>query len=200
MPGAYSGVSLFPETESVIVVLTNTTPRCDLSDWMTQLLTQTLFDFPKKNDYVHWVGNTIEAELEWHVRITSKMERDRKIGTSPTNLDEYVGSYLNSAGTFLLEIKRNDDKLSILFEGREDDDFPMQHYQDETFSWLQTRNELVSRARNVLQRASYYMIRFEAGQGGKIDRLFWTHDSQCRRVKNIRREVCGYAGQWCRLE
>ena len=33
MPGAYCGVNLFPESESVIVVLSNTTPMCDVADW-----------------------------------------------------------------------------------------------------------------------------------------------------------------------
>jgi CubicO group peptidase (beta-lactamase class C family) len=178
MPGSYSGVNLFPETESAIVVLTNTTPRCDLADWMTQLLTQTLFDFPQKNDYVWWVRKTVKAELGWHARITADMERNRKPGTPARPLDKYVGRYLNAAGTLFLQVRRNDDGLFILFEGREDEAFPLQHHQDDTFSWLQSRNELVSRARSVLQGASYYLIRFEAGQEETVDRLFWGHDSQ----------------------
>ena len=63
MSGSFAGVNLFPETESAIVVLTNTTPLCDLNDWMTQSLTQTLFDFPEKVDLVPWVKRTAEAEL-----------------------------------------------------------------------------------------------------------------------------------------
>jgi CubicO group peptidase (beta-lactamase class C family) len=178
MPGSFSGVNIFPETESAIVFLANTTPLCDIADWTTQLLTQTLFDFPEKNDYVHWVSKTVEAELAWHSRITSDMERSRKPGTSPRSFDEYVGRYVNAAGNLLLETKSKDDKLFILFEGRDDEAFPLQHYLDDTFSWLQSRNELVSRARSVLQGASYYMIRFEAGKEGTINRLFWSHDSQ----------------------
>jgi len=177
MPGSYSGVNIFPETESAIVVLTNTAPRCDLADWMTQLLTETLFDFPKKNDYVCWVRKTVEAELGWHARITADMERNRKTGTSARPLDKYVGRYFNAAATLFLELRRNDDRLLILFGGREDEAFPLQHYQDDTFSWLQSRNELVTRARSVLQEPSYYMIRFEASQEETVDRLFWEHDS-----------------------
>ena len=54
----------------------------------------------------------------------------------------------------------------------------MEHYQDDTFCWLQSRNELVSRARTVLQPASYSMIRFEANGYGSIDFLYWINDSE----------------------
>lgn len=39
MPGTYCGVSLFPETESFLVLLSNSTPMCDSADWFVQLLT-----------------------------------------------------------------------------------------------------------------------------------------------------------------
>ena len=64
MPGSFAGVNLFPETESANVVLTNTTLLRDLTDWMTQLRTQTLSDFPERVDIVSWVKRPAEAELE----------------------------------------------------------------------------------------------------------------------------------------
>jgi Domain of unknown function (DUF3471) len=127
--------------------------------------------------FVGW-GKPLKQSFGWHARITADMERNRKSGTSARPLDKYVGRYFNAAGTLLLEVRRKDDRLFLLFEGREDEAFPLQHYQDDTFSWLQSRNELVTRARSVLQGASYYMIRFEASQQETVDRLFWTHDSQ----------------------
>lgn len=178
MPGSYSGVNLFPETESAIVVLINTTPMCDLSDWMTQLLTQTIFDVPEKVDFVSWVRQTVDAELGWHARIVSDMKRNQKPGTTPSNLGKYVGRYVNAAATFFMEVSEQQEKLILRFEGRQDEAFSMKHYHDDTFSWLQSRNELVSRARTVLQPASYYMIRFERSETGSIDRLYWTHDSE----------------------
>ncbi len=178
MPGSYAGVNLFPETESAIVVLTNTTPMCDLSDWMTQLLTQTIFDVPEKVNFVSWVRQTVDAELGWHARIVSDMKRSQKPDTTPRRLGLYVGRYVNAAGTFFMEVSEQEEKLILRFEGRQDEAFPMEHYHDDTFSWLQSRNELVSRARMVLQPASYYMIRFEENKTGSIDCLYWTHDSE----------------------
>ena len=75
MPGSFAGANFFPETVSAIVVLTNTTPLCDLTDWMTQLLTQNLSNVPEKVDIVSWVKRTAKADLEWHARITTEMKR-----------------------------------------------------------------------------------------------------------------------------
>ena len=192
MPGSYSGVLLFSETESAIVVLINTTPLCDLSDWMTQLLTQTIFDHDvaaEKIDFVSWVRRTVEAELGWHERLVSDMKRNQnqnrnqnQAGTPPPRaLGEYIGRYINASRTFSKEIKirEHEEKLILRFEGRQDEAFPMEHYHHDTFSWLQSRNELVSRGRVVLQPASYYMIRFaENMKTGDVDSLYWTHDSE----------------------
>ena len=83
MPGAYCGVNLFPESESVIAVLSNTTLMCDIADWTRQLLTQTLFDFEMKHDYVKWTKKTVDHELGWHERLVSDLEASRVRGTQP---------------------------------------------------------------------------------------------------------------------
>ena len=177
MPGSYSAINLFPETESAIVVLMNTTPLCDLADYTTQLLTQTLFDFPEKVDILSWVKRTAEAELGWHARVTANLEGVQHSGGSGLReAKEYVGMFVNGAGTFCIEILRRGDDLFLLFEGRLDELFPLKHLKGDTFSWLQSRNDLVSRGRVVLQPATYYVIRFEADEAGGVDRLFWTHD------------------------
>lgn len=178
MPGSFAGVNLFPETESAIVVLTNTTPLCDLSDWMTQLLTQTLFDFPEKVDLVPWVKRTAEAELGWYARTTVEMKRNRNSEPPTRDLSKYVGIFVNKAETFFIEIVQRGDKLLLLFEGRQDELFPMEHLNGDTFSWLQSRNDLVSRGRVVLQPATYYLIHFKVDEAERIDRLFWAHDSE----------------------
>lgn len=178
MPGSYSVVVMFPETKSAIVVLTDSTPRCDLADWMTQLLTQTTFDFPKKHDYVYWVRKTVDAELDWHRRTTETMEKERKKDTHPRSLSSYVGNYWNTAKTLLIQVKLVGEELQVLWEGREDEAFPLRHYEADTFSWLQPRNDLVSRERTVGQPPSYYMLRFQTDEFGNVDKLFGTHDNQ----------------------
>jgi hypothetical protein len=81
IPGAYCGVNLFPETDTVITVLTNSTPICDMSDWILQLLTQTLFDFPNKNDDVMWTKKPVDRELGLHDRLVPELESKKTPGT-----------------------------------------------------------------------------------------------------------------------
>ena len=137
MPGCFAAVNLFPETESAIVVLTKTTPLYDLTDWMTQLLTQTLFDFPEKVDIVSWVKRTAEAELKWHARMTVEMKRKQDPAPPMRKIEEYVGTFVNEAHTSFVEIVQRGDELLFVFESREDELFNMTHLNGDTLLWLQ---------------------------------------------------------------
>lgn len=177
IPGIYTGVNLFPETESAIVVLTNSTPICDISDWLTQLMTQTLFDFPRKNDYVDWVKRTRDAELGWHAKVVAELEARKEPNTSPRPLKDYVGIYVNALETFKIAILEAEGGLKLAFQARSDEQYNLQHHEYDTFSWLQTRNEFARRGRPVLQPASYFLLRFETNGGGAIESLRWSYDS-----------------------
>ncbi|KAF2106294.1 beta-lactamase/transpeptidase-like protein [Lophiotrema nucula] len=177
MPGNFAAVLMYPESESAIVVLTNTTPLCDMTDYITQFLTQTLFDFPEKVDIFSWVKRTVEEELKWYSRLVA--DRDCK-GTNSTdivNLQQYIGRYWNTTKTLLIEIRTDLESLVISFEGRAEEMWPLTHCRGEVFSWLQPRNKLVSRGRVVLQSAPYYEIRFARAGHGSVNSLFWSHDS-----------------------
>ena len=177
MTGSFSGVNTFPESESTIVVLINSTPRYDLADWMTQLLTQTPFDIPEKSAYLNLVRNTVDAELRRHHQTSKQIRSICKKEPTPGDLDGYVGHYYNVAKTFSIEVRRDGNRLLLASEGRDDEVFPMEYCHDRVFSWLQSRDDLVKRARIVGQGPLYYLIRFEMGEN-KINRLFWAHDSQ----------------------
>ena len=189
MPGACCGVNLFPESESVIVVLSNSTPMCDISDWTLQLLTQTVFDFPTKHDYVMWTRKTVDNELGWHGRLVSDLEARRAAGTHPRDLKEYTGSYLNTNGTFIISVALKEDSLQMSFQARKDETFSLKHYQHDSFCWLESRNELVSRGRWVLQPADYYIFRFAADNDDKtIDRFFWANDPEVPNGEEFQRK------------
>ncbi|PVH72725.1 beta-lactamase/transpeptidase-like protein [Cadophora sp. DSE1049] len=52
LAGAFATVILFPETDSGVVVLTNSLPLNESDDWIGQLITETIFDVKGRNDYV----------------------------------------------------------------------------------------------------------------------------------------------------
>ena len=77
---------------------------------------------------------------------------------------------------FFSEVVKEKEQLLLRSEGWENEESAMKHIHDDTFSWLQSRNDLVRRERTVLQSAPYYQIRFEANELGAIVRLIWVHD------------------------
>ncbi|KAK4443555.1 beta-lactamase/transpeptidase-like protein [Podospora aff. communis PSN243] len=84
-PGYYSALLLFPETESAIVVLTNSIPLNDAADWISQAYhASALFHFPEPADYKH--------------------PADRP----KLPLSSYVGVYQNDAGNFFIDISEHD--------------------------------------------------------------------------------------------
>ena len=179
MPGAYCGVNMFPETESVIVVLSNRTPMCDISNWTLQLLTQSLFDFETKHNYVDWTKKTVDHELGWHARLVSHLEAARIRGTQPRDLREYTGFYINANGSFVISIDLQDNVLTMSLQARTDETFELKHYQHDSFCWLESRNELAARGRLVLQPANYYIFRFAAdNDNDTINRFFWANDPE----------------------
>ena len=52
----------------------------------------------------------------------------------------------------------------------------LNHYQDDVFTWIQTRNELVKRGRWVDQGPDFWKVDFRADYAGHIKKLFWVHD------------------------
>ncbi|KAJ5367119.1 D-aminoacylase [Penicillium brevicompactum] len=61
LSGFFSAVLLLQETDSAIVVLTNSISKNDCSDWISQLLLEALIDTDEKNDYVHLAQISSEA-------------------------------------------------------------------------------------------------------------------------------------------
>ncbi|KAJ8125495.1 hypothetical protein O1611_g8144 [Lasiodiplodia mahajangana] len=177
MPGAYCGVNLFPETEAVIVLLSNSTPMCDMADWGIQLITQTLFDFPQKNDYIDWVQRTVDQEKCWYSRTASVLERQRTPDTKPRPLSEYCGTYICNGGFFKVTIRVSSQNLEMRLQDLEEEAYSLKHHENDTFNWIQPRDYFVSRGRWILQHPDYYLIRFCANEAeNKINRFIWVND------------------------
>ena len=172
MPGARTAVILFPDSKSAVIVLSNTLGLSDAADTVSQLLTETLFDAPKKHDFVDLTKKIIDVELKTLCHVAEQLERDRTPGTTPRKLDEYVGSYVNGLGTLTLNILIQNCKLALRLQGREEETFALEHYEYDTFTWVLTRDECARRGRFAGGDAEYFKICFRE-RAGIIDRLTW---------------------------
>lgn len=104
LPGYTSSVHLLPETQTGIVVLTNSLGISDCADWVGQLLIETLLDSKEKNDYVDPARRSAARHLSLFDEVEKDLAEENQDGTSPRPISEYVGKYWNLAGNWFIEI------------------------------------------------------------------------------------------------
>lgn len=102
MAGAMTGVILFPESKSAVIVLTNTLGLTDSADTVSQLLTEILFDLPGQHDFVHLTQKIVDVELRSLSSVADKLAEDRTPKTTLRVLQDYIGTYRNLLGTVMV--------------------------------------------------------------------------------------------------
>lgn len=179
LAGYTSSLFLIPDTESAIVVLTNSISLNDCADWVGQLILEALLDVEERNDYVRYAQESADAHLAKYPAMRASLEESRTPNTEPKALDAFHGKYYNQIGDFYIEIAPNQQSngLQLAFQGLDSQIWKMEHYQHDTFLWLMSRDEAVSRARFPYSPEKLYKLDFLANEGGEIDSLLWAHDA-----------------------
>ncbi|KAG6990993.1 hypothetical protein G7Y79_00059g091780 [Physcia stellaris] len=176
LPGALAAVVLLPDTESAIVVLTNTLSLNDTPDWVSQLVLEEMLEVPDKNDYVAAATTSVAQNAKWYSDTREELSKSRKTNTSPKKLEEYIGTYWDAIHVVKIEVSLEEGNLHWALQGLPSEKFSLEHYENDTFTWLQPRNELAKRGRWVDQGADFWKLRFEANSDGEIEKVFWVHD------------------------
>ncbi len=175
MPGSSSNVYAFPESMTIIVVLQNANSLNDCPDWIAQLLIETVFDFPKRNDWLELARASCRLALALVPSMRSKLDKGRVPNTSPSfPLHAYCGRYQSPLSSFSLEISQREEGLFLAFQGLQSQMNRLRHYHFDTFTWLMTHDEAASQARLMVNfPADFYLLRFGMSIHGNIDRLYW---------------------------
>ncbi|KAK8122854.1 hypothetical protein PG984_011524 [Apiospora sp. TS-2023a] len=180
VPGLLSFAALVPGTNSAIVVLSNSLALTDVADWVGQLVLQELLNVPDthKANIMDCAKATMVENLKWYPRIVECLEKGRTDGTSPRDLDEYVGTYWDDIHVFKIVVTLEAGTLFWAIQGLDMEKFPLKHYEYDTFTWLQPRNELSKRGRRVGadQGPEAWKVVFAAMDSDHIISLFWEHD------------------------
>ena len=174
---ATSFVMLLPETESAVLVLTNTMALNDAADWIGQLMVETLLESPFRNDYVRLASLSAERALEKYAELSRDVEEGREAGGPNRALSDYVGSYVGFGDIFRIEVVESEGGLAMLFQGRESQKYRLQHHHSDTFTWFMPFNEQIKRARFITYQTAFYSIRFRAEYGKGVIALNWVHDA-----------------------
>ncbi|KAH6637208.1 putative D-aminoacylase [Chaetomium tenue] len=177
MPGFTSAAFLFSETGTTLVVLSNSLPLNDAVDWIGQLLIESIFETEGGADSVKLAKESAEAHIQYCKEVGLELEALKNSGT-PTSrpFEGYGGHYYNSIGNLCLQIKFEEGKLSLLFQGLLSEAYALHHLDSDTFHWHIHYNEDVRRARFTVMDANFYQIKFIATTGGAIDQLIWAHE------------------------
>ncbi|OTB08364.1 hypothetical protein M426DRAFT_19038 [Hypoxylon sp. CI-4A] len=135
MAGALSAVYLLPETQTGIVVLSNTFALCDAPDWIAQYLVEIILDSPERNDFVELAKEAAVNALHHYEETRRILAQERIIGTKSRELIEYTGRYYNSIKNFHLDVTISGDKLRMVAQGYQAVNYDLQHYNYDVFSW-----------------------------------------------------------------
>ncbi len=176
MPGALAAVNLVPETESAIVVLSNSLALNDASDWVGQLVLEELLDVPERNDYIEAAKSSVAENAKWFSTTMQELEKEQTKGSVPRNLEEYTGTYWDANHIFKIHVSVDDGILHWALQGLDSEKWQLDHYEQDTFTWIRPRNELTKRGRWVDQGAPFWKAEFQANEYGHIDKLMWVHD------------------------
>lgn len=176
LTGAFSTVILFPETQSGIIVLTNSVPLGGSDDWIGQLITETLFDSPEKNDYRIISKKTAGSQRAWHDRVLSQLPSPNGVGDQARPLSQYIGKYYNKAKTLLIHIIEEDGSLVMNFQDNQQEFYKLIWCSGDNFTWLSSRNDLARRGRFTRFGGWFYTIKFLANKSGQVASLNWIHD------------------------
>ncbi|KAJ9604889.1 hypothetical protein H2200_010278 [Cladophialophora chaetospira] len=175
-----SSVYLLPESQSGVVVLTNSMSKNDAADWLGELYLEEILNSPERNDYVRLARNSAAAAMQLWPAMERELMEKRELHTPMLPLERYVGRYYNIIGNYHIEVLIQDDRLVMRFQREKKIVYPLTHYHYNTFSWLLTHDEDVHVGRFPVTRASFYLIHFKS-QGDDesgIDSLVWAHDDE----------------------
>ncbi|EED12078.1 D-aminoacylase, putative [Talaromyces stipitatus ATCC 10500] len=185
--GFTSWAAVFPETDSAVVVLSNSMPLADTTRLVGQLLIEELFgNTINKTQYIEYVKSTSERIGSYMSRIKSDLLRHKTVETPAYPLQAYVGTYYNAVGNVYIEIcETPSGRLRMYFMGSASDGFDLKPYQHNSFFWWMSHDEMAQRSRYTTWPKEYYIIKFEHvddGSGARgvfgspINSLRWKHE------------------------
>ncbi|KAK0726350.1 beta-lactamase/transpeptidase-like protein [Apiosordaria backusii] len=177
MPGSTSVVYLAPEVESGVVVLQNSMPVIDTADLIGQLVLEAVLNVQEPNDYVELSKKFYDKGVNHLRNLQKELDDSRTPGTKPRPLSAYTGTYWNQPETFFITVKERAGSLVMAAQGLLSQEYTLQHYQNDSFTWIMPFNEIIRRARSATYYTSeYYIVNFVDGKG-EIDRLAWVMES-----------------------
>lgn len=178
MPGSTSVVYLVPEIESGVLVLQNSMPIIDTADFIGQTILKTILQVDVPNDCVKFTKKFYKQGVSHLDYLQKELDDNRAPGTLHRPLRDYTGVYWNPPKTFHIVVQEVASSLIMTPQGLSSQRYTLQHYRDDSFTWIMPFDEVIRRARSAAYYTpEYYVVEFVGDGDGEIDRLAWVMES-----------------------
>jgi CubicO group peptidase (beta-lactamase class C family) len=176
VPGYFASAFLIPSTESVVVVLTNSFPFMDPTDFIGQLLVSHLLgEEPPRNQLE--LCKLGQARLRaGYAALASQLEQAKTTQPPQFRLDAYEGDYFNAAGNFFLSIVQRGEGLLMTVQNMPLTQYQLLPYGGNTFYWPADRNAEIKVCIWPNFSPGRHKVTFGATGKDTVDRLIWQHD------------------------
>ncbi|KAJ5723703.1 D-aminoacylase [Penicillium malachiteum] len=176
--GYTSFMSMLPEADLRVVVLTNSIGFGEPSGWIHELLLETLVDSPDRTDFIKLAKEAAANYLRKIPSMLESIEQSRE-GTHSRPLKDFVGCYSNPNHDFVVVIRQGgDEALQVVFQGLESQAWDLRHHHHDTFTWLPSLNDIIKNSLFPHMGENAYTITFEVEDGTEVKRLLWPHEAR----------------------
>ena len=178
VPGFHGSAFLIPSTESAVVVLTNSLPLIDPTDFAAQLVLSALLGEPPHEEELLGLAEIARPfQMLGYERLTAHLAK-KMTGTPPSHpLSEYEGEYYNSLGNMAFVITESGEGLKWKIKGYPKTEYDLLPYDGDTFYWKADReDELCNKGMWPFLFPEAHKVYFKAAGDGEVDQLSWHHD------------------------
>lgn len=175
--GYLTTLCIFPESQSAIVVFSNTQALGDASDWTAQAIMQELFQLRPEVDIVKLADMKAKYARETYSRLMEDYEQKRKPGGPSENLKDKFGRYRNEGLELYIDIRethRKDKAGEFTLNGMDTQLHYLEHFRGSTFGFPpESREEQESRCMVDYVAYEQLLLTFERQDDGDYNRLRW---------------------------
>lgn len=193
LPGYFVSAFLIPSTSSAVIVLTNSLPFADPTDFVGQLIISHLLNEPPC-DMLTLCKLGRSASLAWYQGLAAQLERDKTTRPPPLPLSAYKGDYFNAAGNFCLSIaayqeeKGLDLGLIMTVQNKPLTKYQLKPYDGNTFYWPANRDAELKQGMWPIISVGWHKVTFVADNEGVVTQLLWGHDPSVKDAERFQRK------------
>jgi CubicO group peptidase (beta-lactamase class C family) len=178
VPGFHASMFMVPSTESAVVVLTNSLPLLDPTDFTAQLILSILLgEPPLQNEFLALSEIARPIQIIGYERLGAALEKKKTEIPPSFPLSQYEGDFHNALGNMTYTMKVMGDGLNMKIKGKPKTEYLLLPYDGDKFCWKPNREEeLCEKAMWPFLSPEHHKIVFQVSSNGIVEGFVWFHD------------------------